>query len=158
MRDNLTLLNASRPDSVMISPPGPFKNSGWFNQREKFGFEMSDNIIPEIMEYEYVLYKPLTMWPILNVKLQGKTFTEILAESQKFRHSVEKDLGIPTDLSDEHFLMIRSAGLLSPQGIKEFKEGSLVSIVSCDYTYLDNIAAKVNDYSQSLCNFNKPSS
>lgn len=153
--DNIRLLNASRPDSVLISPPGPFKNSIWYNEKEKFGFEMSKNIIPEFMEYEYVLYKPLTMWPNLNIKLQGKTFKEILTHSQQFRQKVEKELGIPTDLADEHFLMIRSAGLFSSEGIKQFKQGSLTSIVSSDYTYLDNIAAKVNNYSRALalCNF-----
>ncbi len=155
LHDNIALIKASRPDSVMISPPGPFKNSTWHNECEKFGFEMSENIIPEFMEYEYVLYKPLNMWPNLNIKLQGKTFKEILAESQKFRQTVEKELRIPTDLADEHFLMIRCAGLLSPKGILEFKQGSLYSIVSGDYTYLDNIAVKVNNYSRALalCNF-----
>jgi radical SAM superfamily enzyme YgiQ (UPF0313 family) len=155
MHDNIALLNASRPDSVVISPPGPFKNSVWYNEKEKFGFEMSKNIIPEFMEYEYVLYKPLTMWPNLNIKLQGKTFKEILMLSQQFRQKVEKELGIPTDLADEHFLMIRSAGLFSREGIKQFKQSSLTSIVSGDYTYLDTIGAKINNYSRALafCNF-----
>jgi hypothetical protein len=155
IRDNLTLLNLSRPDSVIISPPGPFKNSTWFNEKGKFGFQLGDDIIPKLMEYEYVLYKPLTMWPHLNVTLHDKTFTKILAESQRFRQIVEKGLGIPTDLTDEHFLMIRSAGLLSPEGIKQFKLGSMVSIVTGDYAYLDHISSKVNDYSRAmaLCNF-----
>jgi radical SAM superfamily enzyme YgiQ (UPF0313 family) len=155
MSDNIALIKASKPDSVMISPPGPFKNSSWYNEREKFGFEMSENIIPEFMEYEYVLYKPLNMWPDLNIKLQGKTFKEILSESQKFRQIIERELKIPTDLADEHFLMIRSAGLLSPKGIQAFKQGSLTGIVSGDYTYLDQIADKVNNYSKALalCNF-----
>jgi hypothetical protein len=155
LRDNLALLVLSKPDSVIISPPGAFKNSRWFNEKEKFGFELSADFIPTFMEYEYVLYKPLTMWPDLNIKLQGKTFKQILAESQSFRQIVEKELGIPTDLTDEHFLMIRSAGLLSPSGIKQFKLGSVASIVSGDYDYLDHIASKVNDYSRALagCNF-----
>jgi hypothetical protein len=153
--DNIALISACKPDSVMISPPGPFKNSVWYNEREKFGFEMSENIIPEFMEYEYVLYKPLNMWPNLNIKLHGKTFKEILSESQKFRQIIEQELKIPTDLADEHFLMIRSAGLLSSEGIQAFKQGSLTSIVSGDYTYLDHIAGKVNNYSRALalCNF-----
>jgi radical SAM superfamily enzyme YgiQ (UPF0313 family) len=155
MNDNITLLNSTNPDSVMISPPGPFKNSEWFNNREKYGIELSESFIPEMMEYEYVLYKPLTLWPNLNIKVQGMTFKQILSLSQIFRQKVEKELGIPTDIADEHFLMIRSAGLLSPAGIRQFKQGSLKSIVSGDYTYLDNIANKVNNYSRALaiCNF-----
>ena len=148
--DNYNLLKQCNPDSVIISPPAPLKNSTWYNAKEEFGFDLGSDFIRNIMEYEYVLYKPLTMWPDLDIKVQGKTFKEVLTESQQFRQMVEKDLGIPTDLSDEHFLMIRNAGLLTNEGIKEFKLKSLISIISCDYTYLNNIGEKVSRQSSIL--------
>ncbi|MBA4388712.1 MAG: hypothetical protein C0404_12075, partial [Verrucomicrobia bacterium] len=37
MEQNLRLIADARPDSVMVNPPGPFKNSEWFRQRGKFG-------------------------------------------------------------------------------------------------------------------------
>ena len=104
------------PDAVMITPPGPFKNSDWYKRSGHYGFELGENFIAEMMQYEYVLYKPLSLWPPLSIKLQGRSFKEILAESQTFKKEVEKKLGLFTDLSDEHFLMIRAAGKFHPQG------------------------------------------
>jgi hypothetical protein len=147
---NLDLLRRTMPDSVVISPPGPFKNSVWYKEREKFGFQLAEDYIPKIMEYEYVLYKPLQLWPDLNIRLQGKSFKTVLGESQRFRQLVEKDLKIPTDLSDEHFLMIRAAGLFSEAGIAQFKKNSLIGIVTSDYTYLNQITERVNSYSRVL--------
>jgi radical SAM superfamily enzyme YgiQ (UPF0313 family) len=149
-KDNLQLLQQCNPDSAIISPPAPFKNSMWYNARDEFGFEVGESFIQSVIEYEYVLYKPLTMWPDMDIKVQGKSFKEVLAESQNFREMVEKNLGIPTDLSDEHFLMIRKAGLLNAEGIKQFKLHSMTSIVSCDYTYISKIGEKVSEQSRIL--------
>ena len=63
---------------------------------------------------------------------------------------MEKELRIPTDLSDEHFLMIRAAGLFTEEGIASFKKNSMISIVTSDYTYLNRIEHKVNTYSKAM--------
>jgi hypothetical protein len=103
--DNLRLLKETMPDSVMITPPGPFLHTLWYSEKAKFGFELDKDIIKKAMEYEYVLYKPPHLWPKLGISLEGRPFKKLLEECNDFRHAVEKDLGIPTDLSDEHFLM-----------------------------------------------------
>jgi len=51
---------------------------------------------------------------------------------------------IPTDLSDEHFLMLRSAGFNGRDGARRFKEETLLDIVSCDYRGLKGISEKIN--------------
>ncbi len=150
LADNLSLLKATLPDSAVISPPGPFKKSKWYEEKERFGFELSDSIIQTFMEYEYVLYKPLTMWPEIGIFLNGKGFKEVLAESNRFQTIVEKELGIPCNLCDEHFMMMRAAGIQTKEEVKRFKKESLLSIVSADGAYLQQICRKVNEHSNSL--------
>jgi len=140
---NLELISEFNPDSVIASPPAPFKQSRWYSEKERFGFEIDESIIPIMMEYEYVVYKPPNLWPKLNIGLQGRNFVQILNECLRFRKTVEK-MKIPTDLSDEHFLMLRSAGFNNADGAQRFKKETLLDIVSCDYRQLTEISKKMN--------------
>lgn len=153
-QDNIQLIKKAQPDAVMISPPGPFKNTNWYCKADEFGFDISADFIQRMMEYEYVLYKPVDLWKEIPFSLKGMDFKKMLAETQKLRRYVDRELDIPTDLSDEHFLMISSSGMLSGEGIKEFKQKSLLSILSSDYRYLDYISDKVNRYSNKLADSN----
>ena len=60
------------------------------------------------------------------------------------------DMGIPTDLSDEHFLMLRSAGFEGREGARRFREVTSLDVVSGDYRNLHSIAARVNARSRRL--------
>jgi predicted ThiF/HesA family dinucleotide-utilizing enzyme len=148
--DNIRLLKAAQPDSVMITPPGPFLHTEWYEQRGKFGFMVSDDIIRKAMEYEYVLYKPPHLWPKLDISLEGKPFTRLLAECNEFRNIVEKDLHIPTDISDEHFLMFYSAGIRSKEEIEHIKKETMLDIISCDYSATRELSKRVNEFSEKL--------
>jgi hypothetical protein len=153
-RDNLSLLDECRPDAVMITPPGPFKHSAWNRRAKEFGFSLGKDFIRDLMRYEYVLYKPLTMWPEIAVSLDGVGFKDLARESQRLRRTVESSLGIPTDLSDEHFLMMECANINTAEQIAAFKRSVAVSLVSCDYSYIDMIAARVDDRSAALAALN----
>jgi hypothetical protein len=140
---DLDLVAEVKPDSVIVSPPGPFKQSRWYAEKERFGFELDESIIPTVMEYEYVLYKPLTLWPKLDIGLQGQSFAQVLNECLRLRKAIDK-MNIATDLSDEHFLMLRPAGYAGEDGAKRFKEETVLDIVSCDYRHLTEISKKIN--------------
>ena len=146
---NRELLKEFQPDSVMVTPPGPFKHSVWNVEKERFGFEFDEQIIPSAMEYEYVLYKPPSMWPELRIGLQGQSFVDLLEECSRFRKTVDR-MGIPTDLSDEHFLMARAAGYEGREGAERFKQETLLDIVSCDYRQLGAISGRINKESHRL--------
>ena len=153
--DNLSLIKAASPDAAMVTPPGPFKHSEWYNRREEFGFSLPSDFIPVMMAYEYVLYKPLELWPDPPIELQGQAFKDVLRQSQDFKQRVETEADLPTDLSDEHFLMIRAAGLSGKEEISKFKMKSLLSIVSAEYSYLDGICRRVSWYSRQLAEKNR---
>jgi hypothetical protein len=113
--DNMALAKEARPDSVMVTPPGPFKNTEWFRDRDRFGFEMEEDFVRQMMEWEYVLYKPPALWPRLGFSLNGLDFAGIMRECGRLRMAIER-LGIATDLSDEHFLLLRACGFICVDG------------------------------------------
>lgn len=154
-RDNLSLISECMPDSVMITPPGPFKNSAWNVEKERFGFTLGPNITKTAMEYEYVLYKPLSMWPDMDIHLYDMSFKKILEVSQGFRNEVQNGLGIPTDLSDEHFLMMQAAGIKGREAVRNFKMNVMLDLIACDYNYIDSIGRKVSARSAELAARNK---
>jgi hypothetical protein len=149
LQKNLELITEFGPDSVIASPPGPFKHSRWYTDKERFGFEIDESIISSFMEYEYVAYKPPNLWPKLNIGLQGNNFVQIMNECVRFRKAIEK-MNIPTELSEELFLMIRSAGFNGAEGAQRFKKETLLDIVSCDYRRLNEISKKMNAASQKI--------
>ena len=148
--DNIRLLKETMPDSVMITPPGPFLHTKWYEEKDKFGFKVDRRIINQAMEYEYVLYKPPRLWPKLGISLEGKPFKRLLAECNELRTIVEKELHIPTDLSDEHFLMFYAAGIREKEDVFKAKEETMLDIVSCEYTLTQSISRKVNEFSLAL--------
>lgn len=148
--DNLRLLRETLPDSAMITPPGPFLHTKWYEERDRFGFKVDEHIIRQAMEYEYVLYKPPHLWPKLGVSLEGKPFKKLLEECNEFRNLVEKTIEIPTDLSDEHFLMFYSAGIRDKEDVLKAKKETMLDIISCDYQLTRSISQRVNEFSQKI--------
>ena len=153
-RDNILLIRESAPDAVIATPPGPFKNSLWNSEKERFGFAMGESFVKTFMEYEYVLYKPLNMWPDFDLSLGGLSFKKILSLSQSFRAEVLNEIGIPSDLSDEHFLMMAAAGITGRQGVIDFRQNVMLDLVSCDYDYINAIGRKVSQKSAELARIN----
>jgi radical SAM superfamily enzyme YgiQ (UPF0313 family) len=137
------------PDSVMITPPGPFIGTSWNQDAERFGFELAPDWIDRMIRYEYVMYKPPFMWKRLPIRLDGMPFRQGIALSMKLNAAI-RDLGIPTNLTDEHFLMMRTAGMTGVEGACEFKRQTMLDIISGDYRYIRQIAARVNRYSLTL--------
>lgn len=146
--DNLRLVQNAQPDSVIVTPPGPFKHTTWFSQRDTFGFHFSDDLIPAAMEYEYVLYKSPALWPPLDYSLDRMSFKMLLAECGRLRNTIERDLRIPTDVTDEDFLFVRAAGEDSKEGVLRFKEESQLDIISCDYSFIDAAGSKLSRMSR----------
>lgn len=154
-KDNLNLIKESKPDSVIITPAGPFKNTEWYNQKEKFQFKLGKNFIDSMMQYEYVIYKPPKLWPNLgNIKLGNMNFIEYLEECKKMREAVES-LGIPTDLTDEFFLMIDALEYKGKSGLKRFKNETSIDLVSSYYPNIERMTIETNKYSKKLARENE---
>ncbi|MDD5069895.1 MAG: B12-binding domain-containing radical SAM protein [Candidatus Omnitrophica bacterium] len=152
--DNLEFVKEVKPDSVIVSPSTPFKNTVWYNDSEKYGFKMPSGFIKNIMKYEYVLYKPPSLWPSLGeIKLCGLSFKEALLACERMRRAVE-ETGVPSDLTDEFFLMIEGAGYKGKEALLKFKRETAVDLVSSDYRNIERITRLTNEYSLKLAQDN----
>ncbi len=147
--ENLALIKDTAPDSVIVSPCFPFKQAKWFEEPARFGFIMPPDFIPSVMRYEYVLYKPTSLWPLLDLRVQGLNFRQWLNECDRLRKAVE-DSGVPVDLTDEHFLMIEGAGYTGKSGLMRFKEETAIDLASSDYPNIERITALTNMMSREL--------
>lgn len=145
--DNLTLVRESRPDAVMVTPPVPFKQSDWYRERERYGFNLADDFFRQLMTYEYVVYKPVHMWEELELGLEDMDFKQLMAECGRMKQAI-RDLGIDTDVSDEHYLMEIAAGYTKNR--KEFAFQSMLDIISGDYRFLESVNVRINRYSRGL--------
>lgn len=153
-KENIGFIKKVLPDSVIISPSTPFKNTNWYKEK-RFGFNIPKNFVDIFMKYEYVLYKPPAFWPSLgDISLNGMEFKTILYECEKMRRTVE-DLGIPTDLSDEYFLMIEGSGLKGKEGLMQFKKETSIDLTSAYYKNLKKMTNETNKYSKKLAISNK---
>lgn len=147
--ENIALVEEGRPDVVQPNPPAPIKGARWFDEAEAFGFSLGDDFLRSVMSYEYCLCKPTSMWPALDVGLEGRGFHEIMAECDRFRKAVEAR-GFATNMSDAHCVVARAAGYESTAELFRFKEENFLALASCDYTFFRKALAMIGQRGRSL--------
>jgi radical SAM superfamily enzyme YgiQ (UPF0313 family) len=145
-QSDITLVEEARPDSILVSPPAPFPGSEWFERRDEFGFHIDDNFVRDMLEYDYVLYKPLHMWPEIGLKLNDLDLKQIFEHCGSLRNELERR-GFVTEVTDVQFLMLRAAGFSGMDGVIQFKNQTQHSILSCDYRWINQLQDKVNQAS-----------
>ena len=146
---NIELVEKVHPDSVLINPPAPFPGTTWNRNSTQFGFTLGKDFTKDMLVYDYVLYKPPSLWPDISMELEGMNFKMILKECMNLSNMLEEK-GYTTNVTDEHFLMLDAAGLNGASGVADFKKGTLLDIISSDYRWIDCIENKVNQTSKSL--------
>lgn len=146
----VSMIERARPDGVAVNPPVAFPGTLWEQQRDRFGFRLSEDFIRTALRYEFVPYKPPSMWPDIGLNLNDMSFKNMLKECQRLRERVEA-MGIPTDLTDEHFAVMRAVGI---RDVKQFKRETLLDILSGNYDNLDAYYSLMNLASRKLAGDN----
>jgi len=101
-----------------------------------------------------VLYKPLYLWPDIDLKLERMSLREIFGECASLRQALEES-GFVTEVTDVQFLMLRNAGYTGKEGVLEFKNRTQHAIISCDYRWINRLQEQVNQASLALASSNK---
>ena len=84
LKANVSLVEKTSPDSVLVNPPAPFPNSSWYNNAYKYGFKLGSSFALDMLSYDYVLYKPPSMWPAIEFSLDGMGMQQIFEETGRF--------------------------------------------------------------------------
>ncbi|WP_371380024.1 radical SAM protein [Sporomusa aerivorans] len=149
---NLALIDESLPDTVIVNPPGPFPETKWYKEADKFGFTFSEGaatFTQNFMEYEYSIYKPVEFWQDLGSSLHNMESKAVLKETGKLR-AYAAGIGIPTDISDEYLMMTEAIGLRSKLDLVKFKQQTLIDIISGSTDYTREITAAINAASRRM--------
>ncbi|MFQ5862408.1 MAG: B12-binding domain-containing radical SAM protein [Candidatus Brocadiales bacterium] len=154
LEENLCLLQKlkngnCKPDSVLITPAGPLPGTAWQVEPERFGFELPPDYVQTALRYEYELTKDPSLWPELNISLNGMKFLDMLKMAGLMEKKV-REMGYTVNVSDEHCLAARSAGFMGQKGLEEFKIRSDLALLTTDYSFLRDVYQKINTYSRRL--------
>lgn len=158
LEENLYLLQKLKnedykPDSVLVTPAAPLPGTVWQKEPEKFGFDLPDDYFQTVLRYEYELTKDPSMWPELSISLHEIKFVDMLKMSGLMEKKV-REMGYVVNVSDEHCLAARSAGFLGQRGLEEFKMRSDLSLLTTDYSFLNDVYQKINTHSRVLAEKN----
>lgn len=142
-----------KPDSVLITPGGPLPSTAWQARPERFGFELPDNFVQTALRYEYELTKDPSVWPELDISLNGMKFLDMLKMTGLMEKKV-REMGYTVNVSDEHCLAARCAGFKGQKGLEEFKVRSDLALLTTDYSFLRDVYQRINSESRRLAEKN----
>jgi radical SAM superfamily enzyme YgiQ (UPF0313 family) len=142
-----------KPDSVLVTPSAPLPGTAWQREPERFGFNLPEDYFQTVIRYEYELTKDPSTWPELNISLHEMKFLDMLRMSGLMEKKV-REMGYVVNVSDEHCLAARSAGFIGQKGLEEFKLKSDLSLLTTDYSFLNDVYKKINTYSRRLAEKN----
>ena len=147
--EDVSLIQETNPDAVIVNPPGVFPGTVWFDEREKLGFKLGEDFMEKLMTYEYSIYKPVEFWPVLDYSLNGLDMRGILREIGKLNKEIIK-MGIPVNISDDYLMMSQAIGYSSRADLFDFKQRSFVDIISGTSDFIGDITRRMNDRSKEL--------
>lgn len=140
--------------SVLVTPPGPIPNTRWFKESEKFGFDLFEDFFQFWMRYNFELGKDPSSWPDLPVELDGKKWKEIMDLTGRMGRLLFQK-GYPVNLTDEHCIAARAAGIYGKWGLTNFKLTSDFAIFSGKYDYLREVYEKIDLESKRIARSNR---
>lgn len=135
------LLIETKPDSVLVNMASCLPNTEWFNNMEKYGFNIKDkeNFYKKVMTYTVKTFYPTYLWKDLpEYELNGKSFKKLLEETNDFILKLKKE-NILTHFTDDLFLLTES-GKVSVEEINNSKNYLLTG----DYENMINLIGKIN--------------
>lgn len=109
-QETLALLEEVRPDSVLISPPGPVPGTAWWNESEKFGIHLSEGFAERLLGFKFKTLFPPDQWEWPEYSVDGKDVRAILRECGQKIQQVER-MGLLTMFCDDMVLMCHYSSL-----------------------------------------------
>jgi len=101
----MDFLIKTRPDSVLVQFPGLYPQTVWGKNPSEFNFTVeTDSYAASVMTYQIKQFFPPRYWKPLPYRVNGKSFKEYAAETEKFQRELN-EAGLTTFISDEAYLL-----------------------------------------------------
>ena len=139
--DTLDLLKQAPLKSVMLSAPVIAPRTDWFESPERYGihFRNKASYLDEALTWKVKLQLPPRFWSPLPVSVDGRTYPQVLAKAGSMARRIA-DLGIPTSISDETYLMSVDAGI----DATEFRNTALAAFFAGDTGTIRPLVERIN--------------
>ncbi len=115
LAESLKLLTELRPDSVPVQFPGLLPGTPWFEEPEKYGFEVDrEQFMRDNLDYKIKLLFPPMFWKPLPYRVNGMGFGEFVKITEGFVRTLEQE-GLVTGVPDDNMLMAAMVGMTPKQ-------------------------------------------
>jgi radical SAM superfamily enzyme YgiQ (UPF0313 family) len=118
LAESVGLLLELKPDSVPVQFPGLLPGTPWYDEPEKYAFEVDrEQFLRDNLDYKIKLLFPPMFWKPLPYKVNGMAFSEFVKITEGFVRTLEQN-GVLTGVPDDNMLMAALVGM-SP---REFRD------------------------------------
>ena len=132
-----------------ITPAGAFPGTPWYEEAERFGFELGHDYAQRLLRYQYELGRHPRLWPRASVRLQGMDLPQMLELAAHMGDEVRR-MGYPVDLTDENCLLARLAGFTGRKGLHDYQRLVTRCMLSMRYGPWREVIRRVNRRSEEL--------
>ncbi len=153
-QDNIDFIQRVNPTSAVISPLAAFNGAEVYVRKANFGVKVDQNFDQIMPLYEYTSYIPKEYWRPFEYHIEELNFDQIIGKVISLTQQI-KDVGIPTDITDEQVIFARGSGFQGREGLTEFYQKTIVDMVSCGNLFLPQIYQNFNVKSRELALSNK---
>lgn len=136
---------SSDAGSAIIIPPAVVPSTAWHQRPADFGFEITndESFYRGYAELSFKLYLPAQLMGEWNFRLNGRSFTDLGAESDRLREELAQ-AGVNLGVTDDWMLI----GKLSGMSMAEFRQSISHCFITGDADKLSAIIKQVNENSR----------
>ncbi len=140
-QESLALLKEIGLDSLMLQAPIVAPRTEWFRNPDRYRIVLDgpDRYMNVAMTWKVKLQLPPRFWNPLPISIDGRPYRKILDWTGAFARQVAQ-LGIPTSITDETYLMSVQAGM----GATQFRDAALGAFFSGDTDAVGSMATAIN--------------
>jgi len=154
LQDNVKLGKLTQPDSFQIMPAILYPGTEWYNNPDKYSIIINDTYEKDMLSLETSPHSLLDRPKIDPYTIMGMRVDEWIEQYLKMENAV-RELGIPTDLNDEHIVIALSCGYTSEESLRQVSKDLMLDILSGDDTKSLKMFEKVNEVSRQIAESNR---
>lgn len=144
MRESLDLICQTRPDSVLVQPPGILMGTRWDKEHESFGFEFEkgrEHYFRSCLTYKYKLLFPVWLWEPAPFRVNRLAFAEMIGKTEAFTRAVE-EAGLLTSCTDELAFISRYTDFRNRE--KDFRDMCRLWHLGGDHRRISLLVREIN--------------
>lgn len=140
-QETLALVREIGLDSLMLQAPIVAPRTEWFRNPDRYRIVLdgTDRYLDVAMTWKVKLQLPPRFWNPLPITIDGRPYRKVLSWTGAFARKVAQ-LGIPTSITDETYLMSRQAGM----DATAFRDAALKAFFSGDTETIGAMTAAIN--------------